>query len=46
LLRAEADGTGRVVLTRVHEVLARYSGALEADGRFGEAVRGLREEWR
>jgi hypothetical protein len=40
-----ADGAGRVVLTRVDEVLARYSGALETDGRLGEAVRGLREEW-
>jgi bifunctional DNA-binding transcriptional regulator/antitoxin component of YhaV-PrlF toxin-antitoxin module len=46
VLRAEADGAGRVVLTRVDEVLARYSGALETDGRLGDAVRGLREEWR
>jgi hypothetical protein len=46
VLKAEADVTGRVVLTRVDEALARYSGALEADGRFGESVRGLREEWR
>jgi bifunctional DNA-binding transcriptional regulator/antitoxin component of YhaV-PrlF toxin-antitoxin module len=46
VLRAEADGAGRVVLTRVDEVLTRYSGALETGGRFGEGVRGLREEWR
>jgi bifunctional DNA-binding transcriptional regulator/antitoxin component of YhaV-PrlF toxin-antitoxin module len=46
VLRAEADGAGRLVLTRVDEVLARYSGALKTDGRFGESVRGVREEWR
>src|ERR1700742_3014019 len=46
VLKAEADGAGRVVLTRVDEVLARYSGALETDGRLGDAVRGLRGEGR
>ncbi|HVW46856.1 MAG TPA: AbrB/MazE/SpoVT family DNA-binding domain-containing protein [Solirubrobacterales bacterium] len=46
VLRAESDGAGRVVLTRVDEVLARYSGALATDGRLGENIRGLREEWR
>jgi bifunctional DNA-binding transcriptional regulator/antitoxin component of YhaV-PrlF toxin-antitoxin module len=46
VLRAEADGAGRVVLTRVDELLARYSGALETGGRLGRSVEGLRDEWR
>jgi bifunctional DNA-binding transcriptional regulator/antitoxin component of YhaV-PrlF toxin-antitoxin module len=46
VLRVEADGAGRLILTRVDEMLGRYSGRLAAGGRFGKAVEGLREEWR
>jgi bifunctional DNA-binding transcriptional regulator/antitoxin component of YhaV-PrlF toxin-antitoxin module len=46
VLRAEADGAGRVVLTRVDELLGRYSGCLATDGRLRQAVDGLRDEWR
>jgi bifunctional DNA-binding transcriptional regulator/antitoxin component of YhaV-PrlF toxin-antitoxin module len=46
LLKVEADGAGRLVLTRVDEMLGRYSGRLATGGRFGKAVEGLREEWR
>jgi bifunctional DNA-binding transcriptional regulator/antitoxin component of YhaV-PrlF toxin-antitoxin module len=46
VLRVEADGAGRLVLTRVDELLARYSGGLATGGRLGKAVEGLREEWR
>jgi bifunctional DNA-binding transcriptional regulator/antitoxin component of YhaV-PrlF toxin-antitoxin module len=46
VLRVEADGAGRLVLTRVDELLAGYSGRLATGGRLGEAVEGLREEWR
>ena len=46
VLRVEADGAGRLVLTRVDELLARYSGRLATGGRLGKAVEGLREEWR
>jgi bifunctional DNA-binding transcriptional regulator/antitoxin component of YhaV-PrlF toxin-antitoxin module len=46
VVRAEADGAGRVILTRVDELLARYSGALETGGRLGRSVEGLRDEWR
>jgi bifunctional DNA-binding transcriptional regulator/antitoxin component of YhaV-PrlF toxin-antitoxin module len=46
VLRAEADGSGRVILTRVDELLARYSGSLETGGRLGRSVERLRDEWR
>jgi hypothetical protein len=34
------------VLTRVDEMLGRYSGRLATRGRFGKAIEGLRDEWR
>jgi bifunctional DNA-binding transcriptional regulator/antitoxin component of YhaV-PrlF toxin-antitoxin module len=46
VLRAEADGSGRVVLTRLDDLLARYSGALDTGGQLRKTVEGLREEWR
>lgn len=45
-VRAEAEGSGRIVLTRVDELLDRYSGSLDSKGKLGEQVAGLREEWR
>jgi bifunctional DNA-binding transcriptional regulator/antitoxin component of YhaV-PrlF toxin-antitoxin module len=46
VLTVEADGAGRLVLTRVDEMLGRYSGRLATRGQLGKAVEGLREEWR
>jgi bifunctional DNA-binding transcriptional regulator/antitoxin component of YhaV-PrlF toxin-antitoxin module len=46
VLKVEADGAGRLVLTRVDEMLERYSGRLASGGGLGKAVEGLREEWR
>ena len=46
VLKVEAEGSGRVVLTRVAELVDRYSGRLETDGDLRKRVRGLREEWR
>lgn len=46
LLKVEAEGAGRVVLTRVDELVDRYSGCLSTDGDLRERVEGLREEWR
>ena len=46
VLRAEADGRGRVVLTRTDDLVARYSGSLDTGGDLRERVEGLREEWR
>jgi bifunctional DNA-binding transcriptional regulator/antitoxin component of YhaV-PrlF toxin-antitoxin module len=45
-LKVEAEGAGRVVLTRIDELLDRYSGCLETGGDLREHVEGLREEWR
>jgi AbrB family looped-hinge helix DNA binding protein len=45
-LKVEAEGAGRVVLTRIDELVDRYSGCLETGGDLRERVEGLREEWR
>lgn len=45
-LRVEAEGAGRVVLTRVDELIDRYSGCLQTGGDLRERAKGLREEWR
>ena len=44
-LQAEALGAGLVVLTRVDELVNRYSGALDTDGSLRDEVEILREEW-
>lgn len=46
VLRVEADGAGRVVLTQVDALLDRYSGCVAGGGRLREAIDGLRDEWR
>jgi AbrB family looped-hinge helix DNA binding protein len=45
-LKVEAEGAGRVVLTRIDELIDRYSGCLDTGGDLGRQVEGLREEWR
>lgn len=45
-LKVEAEGAGRVVLTRIDELIDRYSGCLDAGGDLRKQVEGLREEWR
>lgn len=45
-LKVEADGAGRVVLTRIDELIDRYSGRLRTGGDLRERVEGLRGEWR
>ena len=45
-LRVEAEGAGRVVLTRVGELIDRYSGCLDTGGDLRKRVDGLRDEWR
>lgn len=44
-LRVEADGVGRVVLTRPADVIARYAGSMPGVWEPGELDR-LRDEWR
>lgn len=46
VLTVEAEGAGRVILTRLDELLDRYSGCLQTGGGLRERVEGLREEWR
>jgi bifunctional DNA-binding transcriptional regulator/antitoxin component of YhaV-PrlF toxin-antitoxin module len=44
-LKVEAEGAGRVVLTRIDELIDRYSGCLDTGGDLGRQVEGLRKEW-
>jgi bifunctional DNA-binding transcriptional regulator/antitoxin component of YhaV-PrlF toxin-antitoxin module len=45
-LKVEADGAGRLVLTRIDELVDRYSGCLAGGGKLRQRVEELREEWR
>jgi len=45
VLRVEADGGGRVVLTRIEELVNRYSGCLDTDGALRSSIDQLRKEW-
>jgi bifunctional DNA-binding transcriptional regulator/antitoxin component of YhaV-PrlF toxin-antitoxin module len=45
ILRVEADGADRVVLTRVDELVNRYSGCLNTGGDLRDRAKRLREEW-
>jgi len=45
-LKVEAEGAGRVVLTRIDELVDRYSGCLETGGDLRESLERLRGEWR
>lgn len=44
-LHVMAEGAGRVVLTRVDELLDRYSGALSTGGALRRRVDELSDEW-
>ena len=46
ILRVEADGAGRVILTRIEELVNRYSGCLDTGGTLRNRAKHLREEWR
>ena len=45
LVRVEVQGAGRVVLTRVDELVDRYSGALATGGGLRRGAEALRTEW-
>lgn len=45
-LAVEADGAGRVVLTRVDELVDRFSGCVDTGGDLREQLAALRDEWR
>lgn len=45
VVRVEALGTGRVILTRVDELVERYAGALDTGAELARQARELRDEW-
>jgi bifunctional DNA-binding transcriptional regulator/antitoxin component of YhaV-PrlF toxin-antitoxin module len=45
LVRVEVAGAGRVLLTRVDDLVDRYSGSLAADGDLRRTIEALRDEW-
>lgn len=45
VLQVEAEGAGRVVLTKVDAMLDRYSGSLATGGELRRSVDALRDEW-
>lgn len=45
-LRVEAQGAGRILLTRVEELIDRYCGCIDSDGKLRRDTAELREEWR
>lgn len=45
LVRVEARGAGQVLLTKVDDLVDRYSGNLATGGQLRRRVEALREEW-
>jgi bifunctional DNA-binding transcriptional regulator/antitoxin component of YhaV-PrlF toxin-antitoxin module len=45
LVRVEAAGAGRVVLTKVEDVVERYSGSLATGGALRRSTESVRDEW-
>lgn len=45
-LAVEADGAGRVVLTRIDELVDRFSGCMDTGGDLRQQLEALRDEWR
>jgi bifunctional DNA-binding transcriptional regulator/antitoxin component of YhaV-PrlF toxin-antitoxin module len=45
VVRVEAQGAGRVVLTKVAELVDRDSGSLATRGELGRSIQTLRDEW-
>jgi AbrB family looped-hinge helix DNA binding protein len=45
MVRVEAEGAGRVVLTKVDDLVSRYSGSLATGGELRRSIQALRGEW-
>jgi bifunctional DNA-binding transcriptional regulator/antitoxin component of YhaV-PrlF toxin-antitoxin module len=45
LVRVESEGAGRVVLTKVDDLVNQYSGSLATGGRLRRDIEALRDEW-
>lgn len=46
IVRVEATGSGRVVLTRLADLIDQYAGALDTGGSLRDRVNEVRDEWR
>jgi AbrB family looped-hinge helix DNA binding protein len=45
MVRIEAEGAGRVVLTKVDDLVDRYSGSVSTGGGLRRSLQALRDEW-
>ena len=45
MVRVEAAGAGRVVLTKVDDLVDQYSGSVATGGELRRRVQALRDEW-
>jgi len=45
LVRVEVEGAGRVLLTKVDDLVGRYSGSLATGGELRRSLDYLRDEW-
>ncbi len=41
----EAEGPGRVIVSRMEDLVDEFAGVLRTGGELGRTVRGLRREW-
>jgi len=44
-LKVETSGAGRLVLTRIDELVSRYSGSIDSGGELRQRAERLRDEW-
>lgn len=45
LVRVEVEGPGRVVLTKVDDLVERYCGSLATEGALRRSVEAQRDKW-
>jgi bifunctional DNA-binding transcriptional regulator/antitoxin component of YhaV-PrlF toxin-antitoxin module len=45
IVQVKAQGPGRVVITRINDLLDEYAGCLHTGGELGRSVRGQRQQW-
>ena len=45
IVRVEAVGPGQLLVTRIDDVLAKYSGIVDTGGAARRALDALRDEW-
>jgi bifunctional DNA-binding transcriptional regulator/antitoxin component of YhaV-PrlF toxin-antitoxin module len=45
VVQVRAQGTGRVLIARMDDLIDEYAGALHSGGKLGRTVRRLRSEW-